>query len=160
MVLLFVASLAEYRRKQRPPDRGHDEYHTRWDNGCTDRCFDKSAHRATNVQLHKFCSHARLRTSDSQVQRIQMIRGTSRTTTNQIVRRSFPQKNGLANSPVSQPGVREHFCNYCAARISTVYHAGVRPSRALTMERLADLRSFEVPPGSGQTRQHKRVSQD
>jgi hypothetical protein len=40
--------------------------------------------------------------------------------------------NGLANFPVSQPGVREHFCNYCVARISTVYHADVRPSRALT----------------------------
>src|SRR5580704_7080525 len=61
--------------------------------------------------------------------------------------------NGLANSPVSQTGVREHFCNCCATRISTVYQADVRPSRALTMERLADLRSSDVPPGSGQTSQ-------
>jgi hypothetical protein len=36
--------------------------------------------------------------------------------------------------------VREHLCNYCATRIPTVYHADVGPSRALTMERLADLR--------------------
>src|SRR6266404_6994900 len=28
--------------------------------------------------------------------------------------------NGLANSSVSQPGVREHFCNYCPTRILTV----------------------------------------
>src|SRR6267154_3120299 len=41
--------------------------------------------------------------------------------------------NGLANFPVSQTVVREHFCNYCATRISTVYHADVCPSRALTM---------------------------
>src|SRR6267143_3565782 len=27
--------------------------------------------------------------------------------------------NGLANSPVSQPGVRQHFCNYCPTRILT-----------------------------------------
>src|SRR6266436_3816092 len=27
--------------------------------------------------------------------------------------------NGLANSPVSQPGVREHFCNYCPTRTLT-----------------------------------------
>jgi hypothetical protein len=66
--------------------------------------------------------------------------------------------NGLANFPVSQTFVREHFCNYCATRISTVYHADVRPSRALTMERLADLRSSDVSPGSGQTSQYKRVS--
>src|SRR5712692_1731266 len=66
--------------------------------------------------------------------------------------------NGLANSPVSQPGVREHFCSYCPTRILTVYHADVRPSRALTMERLADLRSSDVSPGSGQTSQYKRVS--
>src|SRR5258708_29817808 len=59
--------------------------------------------------------------------------------------------NGLANFPVSQPGVREHFCNYCVTRISTVYQADVRPSRALTMERLADLRSSHVPSGSGPT---------
>ena len=38
--------------------------------------------------------------------------------------------------------VREHLCNYCATRIPTVYHADVRPSRALTMERLAD---FDLP---------------
>src|SRR6266851_2198537 len=65
--------------------------------------------------------------------------------------------NGLANFPVSQPGVREHFCNYCPTRILTVYHADVRPSRALTMERLADLRSSDVSPGSGQTSQYKGV---
>jgi hypothetical protein len=28
--------------------------------------------------------------------------------------------NGLASFPVSQTVVREHFCNYCATRISTV----------------------------------------
>ena len=67
--------------------------------------------------------------------------------------------HGLANFPVSQTVVREHFCNYCATRISTVYHADVRPSRALTMERLADLRSSDVSPGSGQTSQYKRVSE-
>jgi hypothetical protein len=66
--------------------------------------------------------------------------------------------NGLANFPVSQTGVRKHFCNYCATRISTVYHADVRPSRALTMERLADLRPSDVSPGSGQTSQYKGVS--
>src|SRR5258708_31312713 len=33
-----------------------------------------------------------------------------------------------------------------------------RPSRALTTERLEDLRSSGVPPGSGQTSQYKRVS--
>jgi hypothetical protein len=66
--------------------------------------------------------------------------------------------NGLANFPVSRPGVREDLCNCCATRISTDYHADVRPSRALTMERLADLRSSDVPPGSSQTRQHTRVS--
>src|SRR6266850_3146006 len=65
--------------------------------------------------------------------------------------------NGLANFPVSQPGVREHFYNYCPTRILTVYHADVRPSRALTMERLADLRSSDVSPGSGQTSQYKSV---
>jgi hypothetical protein len=37
------------------------------------------------------------------------------------------------------------------------YRADVRPSGALTMERLADLRSSDVPPGNGQTRQQKRV---
>jgi hypothetical protein len=63
--------------------------------------------------------------------------------------------NGLANFPVSQPGVREHFCNYCPTRILTVYHADVRPSRALTMDCLADLRSSDVSPGSGQTSQYK-----
>src|SRR6266851_2295036 len=66
--------------------------------------------------------------------------------------------NGLANFPVSQTGVRGHFCNYCATRISTVYHADVRPSRPLTNERLADLRSSDVLPGSGQTSQYKRFS--
>src|SRR5882762_817045 len=66
--------------------------------------------------------------------------------------------NGLANFPVSQPGVREHFCNYCPTRILTVYHADVRPSRALTMERFADLRSSDVSPRSGQTSQYKGVS--
>jgi hypothetical protein len=65
--------------------------------------------------------------------------------------------NGLANFPVSQTGVRKHFCNYCATRISTIYHADVRPSRALTMERLADLRSSDVSPGNGQTSQYKGV---
>jgi hypothetical protein len=65
--------------------------------------------------------------------------------------------NGLANFPVSQPGGREHFCNYYPTKISTVYHADVRPSRALTMERLADSRSSDVLPGSGQTSQYKRV---
>src|SRR6266436_624763 len=68
--------------------------------------------------------------------------------------------NGLANFPVLQPGVREHFCNYCPTRILTVYHADVSPSRALTMERLADLRSSDVSPGSGQTSQYKRVYTD
>jgi hypothetical protein len=61
--------------------------------------------------------------------------------------------NGLANFPVSQPGVREHFCNYRPPRILSVYHADVRPSRALTMVRLADLRSSDVSPGSGETNQ-------
>src|SRR6266852_250224 len=59
---------------------------------------------------------------------------------------------------VQRAAVREYLCNYCATRISTVYRADVRPSRALTMERLADLRPCGVPPGSGQTNQHKRVS--
>jgi hypothetical protein len=45
---------------------------------------------------------------------------------------------------VQRAAVREH----CATRISTVYRADVRPSRALTMERLADLRSSDVPTGS------------
>src|SRR6267142_617546 len=68
--------------------------------------------------------------------------------------------NGLANFSVSQTGDREHFCNYCATRISTLYHADVRPSRALTMERLADLRSSDVSPGSGKTSQYKCVYED
>jgi hypothetical protein len=32
--------------------------------GFSDRRLDKSAHRATNVQLHKFCRRARLRTPE------------------------------------------------------------------------------------------------
>src|SRR5258708_30277684 len=36
---------------------------------------------------------------------------------------------------VQKAAIREHLCNYCATRISTVYHADVRPSRALTMAR-------------------------
>jgi hypothetical protein len=39
------------------------------------------------------------------------------------------------------------------------YRADVGPSGALTMERLADLQSSDVPPGNGQTRQHKRAYQ-
>ena len=34
--------------------------------------------------------------------------------------------------------VREQLCNYLQPEFSTVYHADVRPSPALTMERLAD----------------------
>src|SRR5258707_14222992 len=52
--------------------------------------------------------------------------------------------------------VREHLCNYCATRISTVYHVDVRPSRTLTMERLEDFRPSDARPGSGQTSQYKR----
>src|SRR5258708_18674352 len=107
-----------------------------------------------------------------------MIRGTFRTTRNQRVRPSFPQKTAwqIPNSTrccsesigyvrkscfiVGQRAtVREHLCNYCATKISTVYPADGRPSRPLTMERLADLRSSDVPPGSGQTNQYNGVSQ-
>ena len=56
------------------------------------RCLDKFARCATKLQLHKFCRHMRLRTSDSEDQSLQMIRGTSPATTNQTVRPSFPQK--------------------------------------------------------------------
>src|ERR1700693_3623978 len=49
--------------------------------------------------------------------------------------------NGSANFSVSRPGVREHFCNCCATRISIDYHADVRPSGALTggVLRICDL---------------------
>src|SRR6266404_9094454 len=40
--------------------------------------------------------------------------------------------------------IRRQLCNYCATRTSAVYHADVRPSRALTMEDLADLRSSDA----------------
>jgi hypothetical protein len=47
-------------------------------------------------------------------------------------------------------GTEPLFGSNCATIVqpefSTVYHADVRPSRAQTMERLADLRSSEVPP--------------
>jgi hypothetical protein len=59
---------------------------------------------------------------------------------------------------VQKAAVWEHLCNYCATRISTVYHADVRPSRGLTMERVADLQSADAPPGSGETSQYERIS--
>jgi|HubBroStandDraft_1064217.scaffolds.fasta_scaffold874058_2 hypothetical protein len=83
--------------------------------------------------------------------------------------------NGLANPPVSQPDLRNQQATFRVGRPIFVERAAVRkhcatilqrefqpfidlrPSRALTMERLADLRSSDVPPGSGQTRQHKGV---
>jgi hypothetical protein len=65
--------------------------------------------------------------------------------------------NGLANFPVSQTLFGSISATIAQPEISTVYHADVRPSRALTMERLADLRSSDVSPGSGQTSQYKRV---
>src|SRR6266850_5705368 len=46
------------------------------------------------------------------------------------------------------------FVQLCATRISTVYHPDVRRSRALTMERLVDLRSSDAPPERGQTSQY------
>jgi len=45
--------------------------------------------------------------------------------------------NGLANSPVSQL-VSGAFLQILRNQNLTAYHADVRPSRALTMERLAD----------------------
>src|ERR1700745_2405450 len=56
---------------------------------------------------------------------------------------------------VQRAAVREHLCNYCATRISTVHHVDVRPSRALTMERLADFRPSDAPPLSGESSQYK-----
>jgi hypothetical protein len=49
--------------------------------------------------------------------------------------------------------IRELLCNQ---NFNGSIHAE-RPSRALTMERLADSRSSEAPPRSGQTSRYKRV---
>jgi len=64
--------------------------------------------------------------------------------------------NGLADFPVSQTGVRELLRNQNFNRLS----CRCTPVTSANHGASCGLRSSDVSPGSGQTSQYKRVSQD